>query len=39
MRVSTIDAHGERQVIDEAERARRIDAARQEIARSCAKSG
>jgi hypothetical protein len=39
MRVSTIDAQGERQVIDEAERARRIDAARQEIARSCAKPG
>lgn len=39
MRVSTIDAHGERQVVDEAERARRIDAARQEIARSCAKPG
>lgn len=39
MRVSTIDTQGERQVIDEAERARRIDAAREEIARSCAKSG
>jgi len=39
MRVSTIDATGERQVIDEAERARRMDAARQEIARSCAKPG
>lgn len=39
MRVSTIDAQGERQVIDEAERARRVDAARQEIARNCAKSG
>ncbi|HMN64466.1 MAG TPA: DUF4124 domain-containing protein [Burkholderiaceae bacterium] len=39
MRVSTIDANGERHVIDEAERARRIDAARQEIGRSCAKPG
>ena len=39
IRVSTIDAQGERQVIDEDERARRIGAARQEIVRSCTKPG
>lgn len=39
MRISAVDASGERQVIDDAERARRIDAARQEIARSCARAG
>ncbi len=39
MRISTVTAGGEREVIDEAERARRIDAARQEISRSCAKAG
>ena len=36
MRMSFIDDKGERQTLDEAERARRIDAAREEIARSCA---
>lgn len=34
-RMSYIDDKGERQVLDDAERARRAEAARQEIARSC----
>ncbi|MCD6733406.1 MAG: DUF4124 domain-containing protein [Burkholderiaceae bacterium] len=35
LRMSYVDDKGERQVLDEAERARRAEAARQEIARSC----
>ena len=39
MRMAVLNARGEREPMDEAERTRRIDSARQEIARSCAKGG
>ncbi|HLS55969.1 MAG TPA: DUF4124 domain-containing protein [Zeimonas sp.] len=39
MRMAVLNARGEREAMDEAERSRRIDSARQEIARSCAKGG
>lgn len=39
MRMAVLNARGEREVMDEAERSRRIDSARQEISRSCAKGG
>ncbi len=38
-RVSLVDASGERQVLDDAERARRAETIRQEIARSCTGAG
>jgi uncharacterized protein HemX len=38
-RVSFVDASGERQVLDDAERTRRAEAIRQEIARSCTGAG
>ncbi|HMM52474.1 MAG TPA: DUF4124 domain-containing protein [Burkholderiaceae bacterium] len=39
LRMSFVDANGEQQVLDDAERARRTEAVRQEIARSCSKAG
>lgn len=39
MRMAVLNAQGERETMDDAERSRRIDSARQEIARSCAKGG
>lgn len=39
LRMSYVDDKGERQVLDDAERARRAETARQEIARNCAGAG
>jgi hypothetical protein len=39
MRTATITASGERAVLDEHERARRIDELRSDIARDCARPG
>lgn len=39
MRVATLNARGEREVLDDGERARRIESLRGEVRRSCAKSG
>lgn len=38
LRMSFVDANGEQQVLDDAERARRTEAVRQEIARNCSKA-
>lgn len=39
MRMVVLNARGEREVMDDAERARRVDSARKDIARHCAKGG